>query len=44
MRPLASGSTKVAAPTSFSCRLRLTLLVRGKALTWSRTRSHTGIG
>ena len=27
MRPLPSGSTKVAAPTSFSCRLRLTLLV-----------------
>ena len=44
IRPLPSGSTNAAAPTSFSCSSRLFFLVRGSALTWSRTRAQTGSG
>src|SRR5690606_24086123 len=44
MRPLPSSSTKVAAPTSLSCRLRLTFLALGSLLTWSRTRSQIARG
>ena len=44
IRALPSGSTNSAAPTSFSCRMRLGFLTRGSALTWSRTFSHTACG
>ena len=44
MRPLPSGSANAAAPTSLSCSRRLFFLVRGKALTWSRTFSQTPCG
>src|SRR5690606_20477762 len=44
MRPLPSGSTKLAAPTSFSCSRRLFFLTRGNWLTWSRRASQTGCG
>src|SRR5690606_30277243 len=44
MRPLPSGSTIAAAPTSFICRLRCVALTLDNALTWSRTRSHSACG
>src|SRR5690606_32275385 len=44
MRPLPSGSTNAAAPTSFNCICRLTWRVRGNALTWSRTFSQVASG